>query len=145
MGKSSCPEYGRHAYTSVCYHNKSPDFYEEIKIRLPADLRDHHHILFTFYHISCQRKQDTTPTETPIGYSVCLIILAMGVCVGEGVGEGVAVCKQDTTAIETPIGYWVCCSVLCFGLPCVCLGGGGVVALDVVLWNLKNTCLYRWM
>ncbi|XP_063962450.1 dedicator of cytokinesis protein 7-like isoform X1 [Lytechinus pictus] len=68
-GKSSSPEYGRQAYTSVCYHNKSPDFYEEIKIRLPADLRDQHHILFTFYHISCQRKQDVTPVETPIGYS----------------------------------------------------------------------------
>ncbi|XP_071486500.1 dedicator of cytokinesis protein 7-like [Diadema antillarum] len=69
MGKSSGPEYARHAYTSVTYHNKSPDFYEEIKIRLPADMRDHHHILFTFYHISCQRKQDVTPIETPIGYS----------------------------------------------------------------------------
>ncbi|XP_022087787.1 dedicator of cytokinesis protein 7-like isoform X2 [Acanthaster planci] len=69
LGKSSCPEFSDHAYTSVTYHNKSPDFYEEVKIKLPADLADYHHLLFTFYHISCQRKQDVTPVETPIGYT----------------------------------------------------------------------------
>ncbi|XP_033636293.1 dedicator of cytokinesis protein 7-like isoform X4 [Asterias rubens] len=69
MGKSSCPEYSDNAYTAVTYHAKSPDFYEEIKIALPADLADYHHILFTFYHISCQRKQDVIPVETPIGHT----------------------------------------------------------------------------
>uniref|UniRef100_A0A8B9HDP5 Dedicator of cytokinesis 7 n=1 Tax=Astyanax mexicanus TaxID=7994 RepID=A0A8B9HDP5_ASTMX len=38
------------------------------KIKLPASLTDHHHILFTFYHVSCQQKQNT-PLETPVGYT----------------------------------------------------------------------------
>uniref|UniRef100_UPI00358FDEC1 dedicator of cytokinesis protein 7-like isoform X3 n=1 Tax=Myxine glutinosa TaxID=7769 RepID=UPI00358FDEC1 len=68
FGRSSGPEFVREAYTSVVYHNKSPDFYEEIKIKLPAHLTDYHHILFTFFHISCQQKQNT-PLETPVGYT----------------------------------------------------------------------------
>uniref|UniRef100_A0A8C9VZX3 Dedicator of cytokinesis 7 n=1 Tax=Scleropages formosus TaxID=113540 RepID=A0A8C9VZX3_SCLFO len=68
FGKSSCSEYAKEAYTAVVYHNRSPDFHDEIKIKLPASLTDHHHILFTFYHVSCQQKQNT-PLETPVGYT----------------------------------------------------------------------------
>ncbi|XP_031430859.1 dedicator of cytokinesis protein 7 isoform X21 [Clupea harengus] len=68
FGKSSCAEYAKEAYTAVVYHNRSPDFHDEIKIKLPASLTDHHHILFTFYHVSCQQKQNT-PLETPVGYT----------------------------------------------------------------------------
>ncbi|KAJ7401569.1 dedicator of cytokinesis 7 [Pitangus sulphuratus] len=71
FGKSSCPEFSKEAYTAVVYHNRSPDFHEEIKIKLPATLTDHHHLLFTFYHVSCQQKQNT-PLETPVGYTVPL-------------------------------------------------------------------------
>ncbi|XP_046704171.1 dedicator of cytokinesis protein 7 isoform X21 [Silurus meridionalis] len=68
FGKSSCGEFSKDAYTAVVYHNRSPDFHDEIKIKLPASLNDHHHILFTFYHVSCQQKQNT-PLETPVGYT----------------------------------------------------------------------------
>uniref|UniRef100_A0A3P9HBQ3 Dedicator of cytokinesis 7 n=1 Tax=Oryzias latipes TaxID=8090 RepID=A0A3P9HBQ3_ORYLA len=51
-----------------CNCCRSPDFHDEIKIKLPASLSDHHHILFTFYHVSCQQKQNT-PLETPVGYT----------------------------------------------------------------------------
>nr|XP_023650277.1 dedicator of cytokinesis protein 7 isoform X11 [Paramormyrops kingsleyae] len=68
FGKSSCSEFTREAYTAVVYHNRSPDFHDEVKIKLPASLTDHHHILFTFYHVSCQQKQNT-PLETPVGYT----------------------------------------------------------------------------
>uniref|UniRef100_A0A3Q3R0N4 Dedicator of cytokinesis 6 n=1 Tax=Monopterus albus TaxID=43700 RepID=A0A3Q3R0N4_MONAL len=47
---------------------ESPEFYEEIKMKIPANLTDNHHLLFTFYHISCQTKQNT-PLETPVGYT----------------------------------------------------------------------------
>uniref|UniRef100_A0A8D2AXH0 Dedicator of cytokinesis 7 n=1 Tax=Sciurus vulgaris TaxID=55149 RepID=A0A8D2AXH0_SCIVU len=47
---------------------RSPDFHEEVKVKLPATLTDHHHLLFTFYHVSCQQKQNT-PLETPVGYT----------------------------------------------------------------------------
>ncbi|CAM1319326.1 DOCK6 (predicted) [Pycnogonum litorale] len=66
-GKSSCPEYAAHSYTAVTYHNKSPDFYEECKIKLPLKLTEQHHLKFTFYHISCQKKVELTPIETLLG------------------------------------------------------------------------------
>ncbi|XP_042575621.1 dedicator of cytokinesis protein 7-like isoform X2 [Cyprinus carpio] len=68
FGKSSCAEFYEEAYTPVIYHNKSPEFYEEVKMKIPANLTDNHHLLFTFYHISCQPKQNT-PLETPVGYT----------------------------------------------------------------------------
>ncbi|XP_076814693.1 dedicator of cytokinesis protein 7-like isoform X2 [Clavelina lepadiformis] len=68
-GKSNAPEFLSEAYTAVTYHNKSPDFYEEVKVQLPAKLTSRHHLLFSFFHISCQKKQDITPIETPVGYT----------------------------------------------------------------------------
>ncbi|KAK0179557.1 hypothetical protein PV327_005299 [Microctonus hyperodae] len=69
FGRSSCPEMTHEAFTSVSYHNKNPNFYDEIKIRLPADLSAKHHLLFTFYHISCQKKIEQPNVETPIAYT----------------------------------------------------------------------------
>ncbi|XP_068613178.1 dedicator of cytokinesis protein 7-like [Brachionichthys hirsutus] len=68
FGKSSCAEFVNEAYSPVIYHNKSPEFYEEMKMKIPANLTDNHHLLFTFYHISCQPKQNT-PLESPVGYT----------------------------------------------------------------------------
>ncbi|OXB54791.1 hypothetical protein ASZ78_008191 [Callipepla squamata] len=53
---------------------RCPDFYEEVKIKLPAKLTEKHHLLFTFYHISCQPKQGAS-IETLIGYSWLPILL----------------------------------------------------------------------
>uniref|UniRef100_A0A8C9VSN1 Dedicator of cytokinesis 8 n=1 Tax=Scleropages formosus TaxID=113540 RepID=A0A8C9VSN1_SCLFO len=70
FGKSSGPEFVQEVYTPITYHNKAPDFYEEVKISLPAKLTEKHHLLFTFYHISCQQKQNQAGSvETLIGYS----------------------------------------------------------------------------
>ena len=61
--------------SAVTYHNKSPDFYEEVKVKLPSNLRDYHHILFTFYHISCQgQRKDQSSTEFPVGYTVSFFL-----------------------------------------------------------------------
>ncbi|EPY83523.1 dedicator of cytokinesis protein 8 isoform 1, partial [Camelus ferus] len=68
FGKSNGPEFLQEVYTAVTYHNKSPDFYEEVKIKLPAKLTVSHHLLFTFYHISCQQKQGNS-VESLLGYS----------------------------------------------------------------------------
>lgn len=82
FGKSSSARYVCEAYTAVSYHQRCPSFYDEIKIKLPADLDDRHHLLFTFYHVSCRRRgtlvgnQDNhqhrpqAAPETPIGYTV---------------------------------------------------------------------------
>ncbi|XP_030322741.1 dedicator of cytokinesis protein 8 [Calypte anna] len=74
FGKSSGPEFVQEIYTAITYHNKSPDFYEEVKIKLPAKLTEKHHLLFTFYHISCQQKQGAS-VETLIGYSWLPILI----------------------------------------------------------------------
>uniref|UniRef100_A0A8I3WLJ0 Dedicator of cytokinesis 8 n=1 Tax=Callithrix jacchus TaxID=9483 RepID=A0A8I3WLJ0_CALJA len=74
FGKSSGPEFLQEVYAAITYHNKSPDFYEEVKIKLPAKLTVNHHLLFTFYHISCQQKQGGS-VETLLGYSWLPILL----------------------------------------------------------------------
>ncbi|KAM5192638.1 dedicator of cytokinesis protein 8 [Mantella aurantiaca] len=74
FGKSNGLEFLDEVYTAVTYHNKAPDFYEEVKIGLPAKLSEKHHLLFTFYHISCQQKAGTS-VETVLGYSWLPILL----------------------------------------------------------------------
>ncbi|XP_073227641.1 dedicator of cytokinesis protein 7-like isoform X3 [Porites lutea] len=72
FGKSSTAAMQSEAWSAVTYHNKAPDFYEEIKIKLPPNLTPEHHLLFTFYHISCstgKKPDEKGPTETPIGYT----------------------------------------------------------------------------
>nr|XP_039268691.1 dedicator of cytokinesis protein 7-like [Styela clava] len=69
FGKSNCADFTTEAYTAITYHIKNPDYYEEIKIKLPAKITEKHHLLFTFYHISCQKKQDLTPIETIVGHT----------------------------------------------------------------------------
>uniref|UniRef100_A0A8D1ENF2 Dedicator of cytokinesis 8 n=1 Tax=Sus scrofa TaxID=9823 RepID=A0A8D1ENF2_PIG len=74
FGKSNGPEFLQEVYTAITYHNKSPDFYEEVKIKLPAKLTVNHHLLFTFYHISCQQKQGNS-VESLLGYTWLPILL----------------------------------------------------------------------
>ncbi|XP_055333628.1 dedicator of cytokinesis protein 7-like isoform X2 [Paramacrobiotus metropolitanus] len=81
-GRSSCPEFLSEVYSSVIYHNKTPVFSDEIKIKLPVNLddREHgYHLFFTFYHISCQKKGDASEqVETPIGYTWLPLINVCG-------------------------------------------------------------------
>ncbi|XP_030896000.1 dedicator of cytokinesis protein 6 isoform X5 [Leptonychotes weddellii] len=49
-------------------HSRSPEFYEEFKLRLPACVTENHHLLFTFYHVSCQPRPGTA-LETPVGFT----------------------------------------------------------------------------
>ncbi|ETN73559.1 hypothetical protein NECAME_13471 [Necator americanus] len=55
--------------TAVVYHNKTPHIADEIKLRIPVDLDDGHHLLFTFYHISCKANNKDEEVEYPIGFS----------------------------------------------------------------------------
>lgn len=63
------------AFTAVNYHNKCPTFYDEIKVALPADIQQNHHLLFTLYHVSCQKKPQEVQTtvESAVGYTVSSI------------------------------------------------------------------------
>lgn len=42
------------AMAVVAYHNKKPKFFDEIKIQLPFQLTNKHHLMVTFYHIDCK-------------------------------------------------------------------------------------------
>ena len=71
-GKSSCESISSHYVTSVTYHNKQPAFYDEIKVKLPLQLHEKHHILFTFYHVACQppKPKEKEKDISPVGYAV---------------------------------------------------------------------------
>ncbi|RNA40850.1 dedicator of cytokinesis 7 [Brachionus plicatilis] len=65
---SSTTEYCREVFANVVYHNKTPQYNDEIKIKLPALVGNaNYHLLFTFYHVSCQNSKDQL--DTVIGYS----------------------------------------------------------------------------
>ncbi|XP_075890081.1 dedicator of cytokinesis protein 11 isoform X3 [Nelusetta ayraudi] len=62
------------AYAAVLHHNQSPEFYDEVKIELPVHMHEKHHILFTFYHISCESSSKASSkkregVESLVGYS----------------------------------------------------------------------------
>ncbi|XP_059143598.1 dedicator of cytokinesis protein 9-like isoform X5 [Physella acuta] len=42
------------ASTTVLHHAQTPDFMEEVKINLPVQLKEKHHLFFRFYHVSCE-------------------------------------------------------------------------------------------
>ncbi|XP_011300539.1 dedicator of cytokinesis protein 9 isoform X1 [Fopius arisanus] len=59
--RGSCP---------VLHHSVTPSWYEEIKIKLPTKLHAKHHLLFSFYHISCDmNKKRENGVENCVGYS----------------------------------------------------------------------------
>ena len=58
--------------TSVLHHETTPSWSAEVKLGLPLDVNERHHLLFTFYHVSCQPKQGKRGQEAPdavVGYS----------------------------------------------------------------------------
>ncbi|KAJ8916213.1 hypothetical protein NQ315_016352 [Exocentrus adspersus] len=55
---------------AVLHHNAIPTWYEEVKIRLPTNILQSHHLLFTFYHISCDiTKKRENGIENCVGYA----------------------------------------------------------------------------
>ncbi|XP_042637897.1 dedicator of cytokinesis protein 9 [Orycteropus afer afer] len=73
-GRPGGPVFMRSAFAVVLHHHQNPEFYDEIKIELPTQLHEKHHLLFTFFHVSCDnsskgstKKKDVI--ETQVGYS----------------------------------------------------------------------------
>uniref|UniRef100_A0A8B9KKM8 Dedicator of cytokinesis 9b n=1 Tax=Astyanax mexicanus TaxID=7994 RepID=A0A8B9KKM8_ASTMX len=99
-GRPGGPLFCRSAYAAVLHHQQNPEFYDEIKIELPTQLHEKHHLLFTFYHISCDsstKKRDMV--ETQVG-SAWLPLLKDGrVIMSE---------QQISVASNLPAGYLSC-------------------------------------
>ncbi|XP_077199953.1 dedicator of cytokinesis protein 9 isoform X11 [Paroedura picta] len=73
-GRPGGPVFTRQAFATVLHHHQNPEFYDEIKIELPTQLHEKHHLLFTFYHVSCDNSSKGTTkkkdiVETQVGYS----------------------------------------------------------------------------
>ncbi|XP_077513928.1 dedicator of cytokinesis protein Ziz isoform X7 [Amblyomma americanum] len=72
-GRPGEPLFVSQSYTAVTHHCVTPDFYEEVKVVLPLELHEQHHLLFTFYHVSCDitkaAKRKEGPVESIVGYS----------------------------------------------------------------------------
>uniref|UniRef100_A0A8C6LJ83 Dedicator of cytokinesis 9b n=1 Tax=Nothobranchius furzeri TaxID=105023 RepID=A0A8C6LJ83_NOTFU len=97
-GRPGGPLFTKHAYAAVLHHQQNPEFYNEIKIELPTQLHEKHHLLFSFYHVSCDnnsKKKDMV--ETPVG-SAWLPLLRDG-------GRVIINEQQLPVAVNLPAGY----------------------------------------
>ena len=102
-----------------------------MKLSLPVQLHNRHHLFFRFYHISCEasksgsrlssssvKKKDSI--ETPVGYA-WMPILHDGRCVGAGVVYGV---RPSEVCSGGFCFSWVCLQLFCLrfcGAICVCV------------------------
>ncbi|KAI1893735.1 hypothetical protein AGOR_G00126740 [Albula goreensis] len=73
-GKPGGPVFTSAACSTVLHHCQNPDFYDEVKVELPTQLHDKHHLLFSFYHVTCDINAKTNAKkkealETPVGYA----------------------------------------------------------------------------
>nr|XP_015218956.1 PREDICTED: dedicator of cytokinesis protein 9 isoform X8 [Lepisosteus oculatus] len=69
------PLFVKNIFAAVLHHQQNPEFYDEIKIELPTQLHEKHHLLFTFYHVSCDstskgstKKKDVIETQVGFGW-----------------------------------------------------------------------------
>ncbi|XP_073726915.1 dedicator of cytokinesis protein 9 isoform X1 [Misgurnus anguillicaudatus] len=114
-GHPGGPLFTKHAYAAVLHHQHNPEFYDEIKIELPTQLHEKHHLLFTFYHISCDsstKKRDVV--ETPVG-SAWLPLLKDGrvvmseqnISVASNLPNGYLSCQEGVSKHSSPEIKWV--------------------------------------
>ncbi|KAM8953703.1 dedicator of cytokinesis protein 10 [Pelodytes ibericus] len=73
-GKPGGPLFTTVAYTTILHHSQNPDFYDEVKIELPTQLHEKHHILFSFHHVTCDinakaNAKKKEALETPVGFA----------------------------------------------------------------------------
>uniref|UniRef100_F7DG76 Dedicator of cytokinesis 10 n=1 Tax=Ornithorhynchus anatinus TaxID=9258 RepID=F7DG76_ORNAN len=73
-GKPGGPLFTTAAFTAVLHHSQNPDFSDEVKIELPTQLHEKHHILFSFYHVTCDinakaNAKKKEALETSVGYA----------------------------------------------------------------------------
>eukprot|EP00051_Salpingoeca_urceolata_P015144 m.194842 g.194842 ORF g.194842 m.194842 type:complete len:2019 (+) comp18304_c1_seq1:82-6138(+) len=91
---ASRPRMVKQATTAVAYHHKTPDFYEEVKVLLPENLDESHHLLFSFFHVSC--KEGPPVPAKLFGYAWFPLIKADKIQTGE---------VELPVAADLPAGY----------------------------------------
>uniref|UniRef100_A0A8C9W753 Dedicator of cytokinesis 9 n=1 Tax=Scleropages formosus TaxID=113540 RepID=A0A8C9W753_SCLFO len=100
-GQPGGPLFTRNAFAAVLHHQYNPEFYDEIKIELPIQLHEKHHLLFTFYHVSCDSSSKGStkrrdPVESQVGYAWLPLLKDGRVVMNE---------QQIQVAANLPAGY----------------------------------------
>uniref|UniRef100_A0A671RUH0 Dedicator of cytokinesis protein 9-like n=1 Tax=Sinocyclocheilus anshuiensis TaxID=1608454 RepID=A0A671RUH0_9TELE len=100
-GRPGGPMFCKKAFAPVLHHQQNPEFYEEFKIELPAQLTDRHHLLFTLYHISCDSNSKASTkrreqVEIQVGYAWLPLLKDGRVIMNE---------QQVAVAANLPSGY----------------------------------------
>uniref|UniRef100_A0A8C1TI18 Dedicator of cytokinesis 9 n=1 Tax=Cyprinus carpio TaxID=7962 RepID=A0A8C1TI18_CYPCA len=100
-GRPGGPLFCKKVFAAVLHHQQNPEFYEEFKIELPAQLTDRHHLLFTLYHISCDSNSKASTkrreqVETQVGYAWLPLLKDGRVIMNE---------QQVAVAANLPSGY----------------------------------------
>uniref|UniRef100_A0A3Q3FTV1 Dedicator of cytokinesis 9 n=1 Tax=Labrus bergylta TaxID=56723 RepID=A0A3Q3FTV1_9LABR len=103
-GRPGGPLFTKNAFAAVLHHQHNPEFYDEFKIELPTQLHEKHHLLFTFYHVSCEsnskastKKRDLV--ETQVGFAWLPLLKDGRVIMNE---------MQIPVAANLPAGYLSC-------------------------------------
>ena len=91
-----------------CLMHRNPEYYNEIKIELPAHLTTKHHILFTFYHISGIKPRPHKPGFQPPQFLGCTVSI---------------VCAHMCTHLRASVSMSVCL--------CLCMSEGGSLRMLV--------------
>jgi hypothetical protein len=78
FGQALAPALDRSARTTVEYHNRKPRFVDEIKIALPPDVGERHHLLFSFYHVAADVRKLKKGGDTAVLVGQCAVPLLSG-------------------------------------------------------------------
>ncbi|XP_053537021.1 dedicator of cytokinesis protein 9 isoform X2 [Ictalurus punctatus] len=96
--------FAKNGIAAVLHHQQSPEFYDEFKIELPTQLNEKHHLLFTFYHISCDTNSKASTkkreqVEIQVGYAWLPLLKDGRVIMNE---------QNISVAANLPAGYLSC-------------------------------------
>ncbi|KAI4883850.1 hypothetical protein NFI96_017538 [Prochilodus magdalenae] len=97
----------KYAFATVLHHQQNPEFYDEFKIELPTQLNEKHHLLFTFYHVSCdsnskastKKREQVETQDYRVGYAWLPLLKDGRVIMNE---------QQIPVAANLPAGYLSC-------------------------------------
>jgi hypothetical protein len=78
FGQALAPALDLSARTTVEYHNRKPRFVDEIKVALPPDVGERHHLLFSFYHVAADVRKLKKGGDTAVLVGQCAVPLLSG-------------------------------------------------------------------
>uniref|UniRef100_A0A673BIM9 Dedicator of cytokinesis 9 n=1 Tax=Sphaeramia orbicularis TaxID=375764 RepID=A0A673BIM9_9TELE len=118
-GRPGGPLFTKNAFAAVLHHQHNPEFYDEFKIELPTQLHEKHHLLFTFYHVSCDSNSKASTkkrelVETQVGYAWLpllkdgrVIMNESHIPVAANLPAGYLSCQEGASKHSSPEIKWV--------------------------------------